>query len=368
MTIAELFVNLSIKGGDQAAKSVSAVTRSMGGLASGALVAQAGIMAVFYGLERLMSHSASAGNALAQFSDLTGLSTKNLQQWQYAARQAGVSSEELTGSVKAVQGAMTNMLLGKGEPEGLGLLANKVGFDMSRARDTFYVMGQLQKLAKEVPADMANNIMKSFGISDGTLLAMRKQAFSMEQLSRAPTYSTGQIEQLQKVGVAWANVSAKIEMAIGKMTAKDGAKIVADISKVVDQIIRLSEELVKLSDRLRIFELIGMAFEGWGKIFNLINGGVESMMGPEEKGGKKEPLRDVINRKIDAAMDSILSLKAGAVPALAPVSNGNKNQEINVNQTLNFQHDGKDAKRTGDSVHKAVRDAVRQMSAQAQGT
>jgi hypothetical protein len=47
---------------------------------------------------------------------------------------------------------------------------------------------------------------------------------------------------------------------------------------------------------------------------------------------------------------------------------GKSQQNINVNQNLHFQHDGKDHKKTGDSTHKAVKDAFRQMSAQGQGS
>ncbi len=55
------------------------------------------------------------------------------------------------------------------------------------------------------------------------------------------------------------------------------------------------------------------------------------------------------------------------VPKMAPtVSATGSTQTVNVNQNLNFQHDGKDSQRTGDSVKKAVQDAYRQSAAQAQ--
>jgi hypothetical protein len=54
------------------------------------------------------------------------------------------------------------------------------------------------------------------------------------------------------------------------------------------------------------------------------------------------------------------------VPAAAPGST--QNQNVNVNQTLNFQHDGADPKRTADSVKKAVRESYRQIGAQGQGS
>jgi len=165
MTIAELFVNLGVKGADSAGKALGGVKGGLGEVKSMSLEAKAALVGVIYGLERMMSNSAQLGTSLTNFNALTGISAQQLQQWQYAARQAGVAGEEMTGSMKAVQSTMANMLMGKGAPEGMAMLANKVGFDPARARDTAYVLGQLQKFAQSVPQDVGNAMIKSFGVS-----------------------------------------------------------------------------------------------------------------------------------------------------------------------------------------------------------
>ncbi len=60
------------------------------------------------------------------------------------------------------------------------------------------------------------------------------------------------------------------------------------------------------------------------------------------------------------------SAAAPKMPAIAPAAGSTTN--VNVNQNLNFQHDGKDHKRTGDSVKKAVETSYRQLSSQSQVT
>ena len=364
MNIAELFINLGIKGSEKTVGALSNVKKGLGEVSSMSLEAKAAIVGAVYALERLMSNSAKVGTGLSNFAALTGLSTQSLQQWQFAARQAGVSSEELTGSLKAVQTGMTNMLMGKGAPEGLGLLANKVGFDPKKARDTFYVMEQLQKFAKTVPADVGNTVLKSFGLSEGTIAAMRKNVFRPEILKKAPTYSEGEIGGLNKTQVAMSNLSEKFEMAIGRMTSKHGLSIIKDIDQLSTSLLKLISSFTILAEKLKIFQVFGKVFEGWGLIFDGITKGAQALTGGKDEKGKewKGLKKDPVTMLSDWVGDKISGPPTGLPPSTT------KNQTVNVNQNLNFQHDGKDHKKTGDSVKKAIQDSYRQMAAQTQGS
>ena len=63
------------------------------------------------------------------------------------------------------------------------------------------------------------------------------------------------------------------------------------------------------------------------------------------------------------------SLSPSAISPTAPrtAMNSQNSQNINVQQTLNFEHGGTDAQRTADSVGRAVQNAFRQIPALAQG-
>jgi hypothetical protein len=367
--IAELFVNLGLKGKDSVASGLKSVKGGLGETKSMALETKAAILAVVYGLEKMMSQSAQAGTGLSQFTALTNIAAGDLQRWQYAMRQTGGSAEELTGNLKAVQNTMTNMLLGKGAPEGMAMLANKVGFDPKRARDTLYVMSKLQEFVQKVPSDVGNQMAKSFGISEGTIAAMRKNAFRPEVFAKAPTYSDKEVSTLNKVDVAWGNLGQKIQMAFGHMTAKDGLKIVNEISKITTEVFKLADALLKLADKIKIFEKIGMVFSGWAQILNGVTGGVGKITG--DKGGVLEGLKNTgkdaasgVSLAAEGAWMTLMEKFGSPTQPQAAASNNN----VTVNQNLNFQHDGKDARKTGESAAKAVKDAYRQMSAQSQGT
>lgn len=387
MTVGELFVNLGVKGDDKALKATEGVRKGMEGVASSGLAAKAAILAAMYGLEHLMSTSAQAGIGLTNFSATTGLSGQRLQEWQYAAQQAGITGDEFTGSLKSVQNAMTNMLLGKGAPEGYGLVAMKVGLDPSRIKDTYYVLSKLQEFAKTVPPNIAASVIKSFGVSDGVLAGMQRQVFNQDNFAKAPKYSEGEIKTLDKVGVAWANLGQKIQMAIGHFTAGHGMQIVGDISKLVPQVLELANAFAKLADQMKVFKVIGKVFEGWSLIFGGLTKGTQELgkdlaMTPDQQETEVEnetknawratktfakalfipegPGSGIPRTPITS--DMVSPKVAGGHPALGGAA------QISIQQTLQFQHEGKDAKKTAESTSKAVQNAARQIPAASWGS
>src|SRR5665213_1518970 len=237
MNIADLYVNLGIKGSEKTVGALTNVKKGMGELTSTSIEAKAAILGAMYGLERLMSISGQTGTHLTNLSEVLNMNKKSIQQWDYAAMQAGVSADEMEGSMKGVQTSMTNMLLGKGSPEGLQMVSKAVGgLDINKVRDTGYMMMKLQEAAQKLPKDVGNTMLKSFGLGEGTIAAMRRNAFTPGVMNKAPTYSDKEIGNLDKSNIAWANLGHHIEMAFGHLNAKKGQSLVADITKVADAV------------------------------------------------------------------------------------------------------------------------------------
>ena len=382
MNIGELFVSLGIKGSEKTIGALTNVKKGLSDTASMSLEAKAGIMAAMYALERLFASSNHTGTGLTNFTAAIGVSAKTLQQYQFAARQMGVANQEVEGSFKSLQSAMVKTLMGEGAPKGMERVARMTGGisaqDIERfARQPELLMQKLQEYAsKETNAGLRNEVLKSFGIGDNMVAAMVRGAFRPDVLKKAPIYSDKEIGALDKANIAWSNLGNKIEMAIGHFNAKHGLQLVTDISHITDKVIKMSEAFMKLSSNLHVFDGIGKIFEGWGKIFDSINKALELLgKGPE---GRKELKEDVtgffkempnvmgaIFDDIKGAMGIPNAAPAGGIPAdmFAPPMNSTpmpSNQNFNFNQNLNFQHEGKDATRVGDSVTKANRDAIKQ--------
>lgn len=373
MTIAELFVNLGVKGNADTGKKLKDVDTGLANVRSTGLAAKAAIVAVFYGLQQLMSKSAETGSQLNQFANATGLSAKTLQQWQYAGRQFNVSAEEMQSGIVGVQDAMTKLILGKGAPEGLGFLSTVVDFDMNKVRDTFYVMEKLQEFSQKVPADVGKNVIKSFGLNDNIIAAMRQNAFNAEAFAKAPVFSDRQIDSLRKIDAAWANIGDKLTRIIANLSMANGGKLLSDISKMVDAVGRLAQELLKLANALKLFELISLAFEGWLKILKLIQAVIKEIVGVVPAfSGYKNTADFMKNAFGDAAAwvmenwNTDFSKKENVLPPTKP---GDKTSQNNteINQQFNFSHPGENAREVASASRDAVEVAYRQMSAQAQG-
>lgn len=378
MNIGELFINLGIKGSEKTIGAIDSTRKGMSELGSASLQTKVMILGAMYALERMMAQSAGLGTNLSNFNAVTGLSTKSLQEWQYAAQQAGVAGEEVAGSVKSVQDNMGKMLMGKGMPEGFGQVKAAVGLEENKVRDPFYVMKQLQEYAKTVSPDVGNIALKSFGLSEGVIAAMRKNMFREDIFAKAPKYGEGEINQLNKVDVAWKNLGQKVEMAFGHFTAGHGMKMVGDISKITTEVIKLAEAFIKLADKIELFKQIGRVFEGWAEIFK----GLESVMKFVEQGlssdysenkksmeksseffgGAKEMGIGISNAIVDKiGLPSMFKIGQDYAAPNVKSSPSNAGTVNNINQNLHFQHDGKDANKNAESHKQGLKQALGQM-------
>lgn len=384
MNIAELFVNLGIKGSEQTVGALGSVRKGLGEVTSMSLEAKAAILAALYGLEQMAAKSGATGTGLTNFAALTGLSAKTLQQWQYAARQAGISGEELTGSLKNVQNAMTNIRLNKGAPEGFAIVKNAVGLDTSRLKDTFYVLGQLQKAAQALPQDVGNSVLKSFGLSEGTIAAMRRNAFNASTLLKAPLYSDSEIGSLNKSNIAWSNLGNKIEMAFGHFNAKHGLQLVTDIDKITTAFFRLTEQLENLNNKWSVLETAGHLLEGIANTLKLISEIVDKLGGKDSKKGDllyvapgEEAVPGLSNspagkffktiandRFFGGTGDALKELMSPSAAAQAP----QVHYTSHITQTITHHGDAKDTKAVKDLHKHSINNAFRQRAAQRQGS
>ena len=152
---------------------------------------------------------------------------------------------------------------------------------------------------------------------------------------------------------------------MGHLTSKHGMTLVKDVEKLATSILHLVDALVKLGEETKVLEK-------FGKLVDFFADAAESKPGTVmgERHLEKKLWNWISGKSGGDEYDNpgAIDAKRAGLPNLPAGVHGGKTQTIEVNQTLQFQHDGKDAKKTGDSTHKAVKDAFRQMSAQSQGT
>lgn len=394
------------------------------------LEAKAAIVGAMYALQRLFSTSGQAGTDLTNFNTLLGVSAKTLQQYQYAARQVGVSNQETESTFKNLQSTMTKLRMGESAPKGLAqvslLTGGITGDDIDKfMKNPELLLQKLQVYAqKEKRLGVRNEALKSFGLSDNMVAALSRNAFQPNILKKAPVYSDKEINALDKANTAWSNLGTKISMAVGHLNAAHGGRFIKDLTILVDKVLQLTTALIKLANTLHLFDGIGKVVEGLSLIFGGVGSTVEKLQSPKGRESLKNDALDFIQdipgmfqvlgeNYLGAGAKAEGSAGAGDLlnsfgsllnflgapekkselpgqsgsretskqiimpvsptapaPKVTPAATPSKNttQNINVNQNLSFGSDKQDARTTGDYMKKAVSDAFRQLSSQIQGS
>jgi hypothetical protein len=254
MTIAELFVNLGVKGTETAKGALTGVQKGLSDIGSSGLAAKAALLAVVYGAERMTMAAAGRGRDLTMFVNATKLSVMELQKWQYAAELAGGSADEMRGAISGVQSVMTDMITGKGVPSGMGILAKAVGFDVSKARDTFYVMDKLKEFAKSVPADIGNSVLKSFGLSEGVIASFRSAKFRPDTIK--DILGEREIKNLDNLNTSWTRFWHTIKLFSERKVSIFGPSVIHELSNALAEVLHLEKGLTSLAKK---FPSVGIA-------------------------------------------------------------------------------------------------------------
>lgn len=383
-----------------------------------------------YGLEQLFSKSSQAGTDLTNFNAVLGGQTvQTLQQYQYAARQVGVSNEEVASSFKSLQGTATKIRFGIGRPSGLGQVQQAVGLTSSELdemmkKPELLLLKLQQYLQKEKNIGLGNEVAKSFGLSDNLIAASRRNAFTPEAFKNAPTYSDKEVATLDKSNIAWSNLGNSIQMAIGHLNAAHGLSVVKEFTTLVNVTEKLISDLLTLSEKLQLFKGIKFAIEGWDELFkgitmlssalagidkntagllnisklfeNISNTistvllgldklGALSFFSPEITKGTVSPAVAAKAKESEKGgfLSSLLPSLMPTAPTGSPIlqkasnpvpnvtnapSSATNTQNVTVNQNLTFPTSTSKPDDHAKAVNKAVKDAFRQLPSQVQGS
>ncbi len=263
MKAGELFVGLGIKGGDKAKKEISGVSEALKDTKRVAIEVKVAILAAIYALSRFTMSSSELGKGLSDFHALTGQSTKELQQYENAARKAGISTDDVRQSVYSLNETLTKAATGQGSPSELPRLQQYLNnsFDIARAyTDNFYALEKFQEAAKRMPPNIAKQVLGSFGMSDPVIAGMIRGDFARKNMG-GPILSDAQQERLRKFGGELAQIGHKFLLAFAKMESKNGGHIIEQLSHLADRLIVLAEKIMNLIEKTNAFEKLGNGLE-----------------------------------------------------------------------------------------------------------
>ena len=336
MNVGELFISLGVKGADKAVGAIASVKDGLAKTRDMSLEAKAGILGALYALEQLVAGSNHTGAELTNLSTVLGITTEDLQRYQWAAQQVNVSNQSVTGSFLALQSAMTKLMT-KGTANEwfprFAQMAGVTGADLAELqKHPEQMLMKLQQYAnKEKNKGLLREVLSNFGLDAGMISALERNAFRPEILARAPVQSASDIAANSQNNVEWANLATKFEQGIGHLNAKFGGKLVKDISGVSAEVIRLVDSFARLADKIHLIEGIGKIFEGWDLIFNGLIKVVDAFSDPKKMADLKKNMSEFFTGQGEGGIGSA----EGAVADFIPGVNGEKvagamNEKIHI--------------------------------------
>lgn len=196
MKLAEFFVTLGIDIGG--APELKKLEKDLNGLTADA----AKLLAIFGGLTAAMTvmlnRALDSANAFRQFNAVTGLSTQELKKWEFMMVQAGGEAGDLVSTVKALQQARTDIMMGTGNVapwQLLGIAPSKNPFDTLKA---------LKERIKDLDPAVARNILGQMGVGEGVFAMLRLSNEEFAKLEDNYQITIKQQAQLNRTSRQWA--------------------------------------------------------------------------------------------------------------------------------------------------------------------
>lgn len=362
MKIAELFLQLGVKGQNETKNVLSGIKQEISSLGEAAtdMVAGitgmiAGISASIYAFKQFSKQSNQAGQDLVKFENITGMSADRLQRWQYLGLKAAVSADQMKSAFLGVQSNISKLVLSQGTGGPLGALISTTGFDVKRARDLEYTMTKVREYAQKLKTlPEINEIAAALGVSPEVLQAFkRSKGVDLEKVSLAHRYSEKETKTLSNMGTQWDMLGDQVEHAIGRLNAKFGPKLVKDLTQFADVMIKFVDLLATLAEKLQVMKGITGIFESTNKTLAVM---ADSLT----KRGTLLPSKEGVEDEIRSILEKVW----GPPPTADVIPGGNPQITNNVKIEVNGAHDpqvvGREVERHVRRIHN---DTFRSISA-----
>lgn len=241
MKIAELFINLGIKGNVKTRDALAGVHGALQEAKNTSWELKAGIAGAVFALEEITRHAVGTANDLKAFAGATGLSTDELQKWGYWAEINNVKAENMASTIKNLQALQSDLLLGQGDAAGANY------FGLSSGQSQFQLFEALQKKLREIGNDAkeigkARTMASRLGITDDMFAALRIGTVGFAGLTKQMTLTETEWKKLNVLGQEWT----KFWLTISGTTDKSIANNLT--GPIIDAVHVLKNAVTELGD------------------------------------------------------------------------------------------------------------------------
>lgn len=244
MNIGELFIELGFKADTMKLKEFM---HAVGELNMSSIAGAVGLGGLYEATKRIMDIADKTAMSIFGYTQVTGLSGKQMQQFSNYAKEMGMSAEDAEGSLKNLQMTMFNVKIGQANPRPFAL----TGMDPNE-KDPIKSLQQLQdyvKATKELDPAIHRWIVNDLGVSESMLLILKASDRITDSINKQPFATDKEINKI----VEYHKVLSKLGTDINLLFVRWGASL-------TPVIVELDKLAVTMLEILR-------TGEGWKKLF-----------------------------------------------------------------------------------------------------
>jgi len=405
----ELFVALGVKGVEKTVSAFENVYKGIDGVKKVSLEAKAAILSAIYAFEKLSQSAIQTGTHLGSVASYLGIGVKELQQWEYAAQQAGISNEQFESSLMSVYKVISDIRSGEGAPKWFSFFAQNVGgVDLEKAyQNPLYLLQKIQQFARSKFSGedliLRNKALEGFGLSPDFIGKITNKDVFSNPYQFKPGFSflsDTETKKLTDLGVQWDNLGQKIKMFFAHFTAKNGKDILDFFDNMTNKIIYLTQKLEEFYDVLKkIYDSSGIKnlLDKSNKIseknpqfitkdeYNKIKDALTNELSKKPLELKNNPIKswiENINNELKSngtnsdyrdMLENLFNFspnQSGIITPPTPLlpSQPGNTTSASVNQNIYFQHAGNDYNRVKDSMKQVILETWNQLPPHVQAT
>ena len=220
MNVGELFIKLGFKVDNQ--ESFSRAVKELGFGEQKAINLKHAIVGLGAAFTGLIWFSTTAATNLFKFHLATDLSTRKLQDWQFAGARAGVTAGEMADSIKRIQDAQVAIQFGEGNLAPWALL----GIDPRQ--DPMKVLWEIHQRVKQsagMGAAMARYLTTQLGLSETMFQFLRRDNLELGQLEEKFKITEEAQRKADLLNGRWAQMRLKLEQLAVQFGATFGPRL-----------------------------------------------------------------------------------------------------------------------------------------------
>lgn len=284
---------VTILGFDADASGAQAFKSALGGVKSTAIAVGTAIIAAEGAIVAYTSAVASSTDELGKFSGSFGVNSERLQQFEFAAKRAGGSSQELRSDIANITKQLASPVPGEFN-QGLFLLGINVRDSANNLKSADEILLELSDRFEGLSAQQRQILATQVGLSEGTIRFISQGREEIERLSALATDLGGVLPvEATKTAAEFADRLTDINLIINGIGRAISINLLPGFTRFLDKtkdIVLENRELIKLNIKA-VVDGIGRGFEF---VFNIIDRGIVVVK-------KLLPDLDGISEKFDLA-------------------------------------------------------------------